>query len=231
MGLVPHTFSPFPEWDGLDLYAVLRPAKEVGGDLYDFFIRDSKLFFAIGDVSGKGVPASLFMAVTRTLFRISAGRYDSAAEIAAMLNDTIIKDNDSCMFVTMFIGVLDLTSGELRYCSAGHNPGVIASDGTAKLLAAKENIPIGVIPEYTFEEDFIKLQPSDMLFLYTDGLTEAENVDKHLFGEERMLSLLAGNSTDTTKESVEYMEATVEKFVKGEEQSDDLTILCLRLLW
>ena len=231
MGLVPHTFSPFPEWDGLDLYAVLRPAKEVGGDLYDFFIRDSKLFFTIGDVSGKGVPASLFMAETRTLFRITAGRYDSAAEIAAMLNDTIIKDNDSCMFVTMFIGVLDLTSGELRYCSAGHNPGVIASDGTAKLLAAKENIPIGVIPEYTFEEDFIKLQPSDMLFLYTDGLTEAENVDKHLFGEERMLSLLAENSTDTTKESVEYMEATVEKFVKGEEQSDDLTILCLRLLW
>lgn len=229
MGLVPHSFSPFPECAGLELYAMLRPAKEVGGDLYDFFIRDSKLFFAVGDVSGKGVPAALFMAVTRTLFRIIAGTTDTPREIMTRLNGTIIKDNDECMFVTMTVGVLDLSTGRLELCNAGHNPPVTVSRHRVSMVKVKDNIPVGVMDDFDFEDETIQLENGEMLFLYTDGLTEAENSRKELFGDERMLGVLNDATAGTVKECIERMEASVAAFAGGGDQSDDLTMLGIRL--
>ena len=228
MGLVPHTFSPFAKWPNLELYAKIRPAKEVGGDLYDFFIRDSKLFFTIGDVSGKGVPASLFMAVTRTLFRNAANSCDSPAEILTVVNGTIVKDNDNCMFVTMFAGSLDLSTGYLVYCNAGHNPPVIVSGDNADMLVVNENIPVGVIDGFDYREECMILKPGEMLFLYTDGLTEAENADKNLYGDDRMLLDLSRYAACQPKEVVEKMEQSVDDFVGDVDQSDDLTMLCFR---
>lgn len=229
MGLVPHSFSPFTECAGLELFAMLRPAKEVGGDLYDFFIRDSKLFFAIGDVSGKGVPAALFMAVTRTLFRIIAGTTDTPREIMTRLNSTIIEDNDECMFVTMIIGVLDLATGRLELCNAGHNPPAAVSRLRVSMIKVKDNIPVGVMDDFDFEDDIIQLENGEMIFLYTDGLTEAENSRKELFGNELMLGVLKDAAAGTVKECIERMEATAAAFAEGCDQSDDLTMLGIRL--
>lgn len=229
MSLLPHCFSPFPQCDNLELYAIIRPAKEVGGDLYDFFIRDSKLFFTIGDVSGKGVPASLFMAVTRTLFRNTANRCDSPGEIISTINNTVLKDNDTCMFVTMFAGVLDLRTGCLTFCNAGHNPPVLAGADGVTLCRVRENIPVGVLEDFDYVEESIMLRPDQALFLYTDGLTEAEDSAKNLYGTDRMLSLLSRHKPDNPKEIISRMEAAIDDFAGGVDQSDDLTMLCLRL--
>lgn len=229
MGLVPHTFSPFPEWEGLELFAMLRSAKEVGGDLYDFFIRDARLFFTIGDVSGKGVPASLFMAVTRTLFRMSAGITDSPKEIVRTINDTIVKDNDECMFVTMFVGVLDLKTAEMRFCNAGHNLAVITDRTGSRFMKEAENIPIGVMDEYEYTEQSLQLDDEQTLLLYTDGITEAENSNRELFGDKRLLSLLSEHADDTPRQHIERLAEAVEAFAVGMEQSDDLTMLSFRL--
>lgn len=226
MSLVPHDFSPFPDYPGLELYASIRPAREVGGDLYDYFIRDSRLYFIIGDVSGKGVPAALFMAVTRTLFRSSAERTDSPAAIVTAINDTIIEGNDACMFVTLFVGVLDLATGKLTYCNAGHNQPVLISDAKAALLTVRQNIPAGVFGGYDYEQECLSLSSGDALFLYTDGLTEAENSDHELFGDDRMLSLLS--SQNSPREIIGAVDAAVSRYAGSAEQSDDLTMLCIR---
>lgn len=229
MNLVPHTFSPFPECDNLELFARIRPAREVGGDLYDFFIRDGKLFFTIGDVSGKGVPASLLMAVTRTLFRSSADRSGAPAEIVATINNTIIKDNDTCMFVTMLVGVLDLNDGMLTFCNAGHNPPVMIGSDGASMLDVKENIPIGVMEDFEYEQECIRLSFDRKLFIYTDGLTEAENGEKRLYGDDRMLEFLSKMAADTPRDTILSIERSVDEFAGGVDQSDDLTMLCLRI--
>lgn len=229
MGLVPHSFSPFPEWEGLELYAMLQSAKEVGGDLYDFFIRDSKLFFTIGDVSGKGVPASLFMAVTRTLFRMSATMTDSPSQIVTTINETIAKDNDQCMFVTMFVGVLDLNAGVLRFCNAGHNPAVLIDSQGTRFMSEVENIPIGVMDGFEYAEETVLLRNDQMLLIYTDGLTEAENTRKELFGDERLMQLMSTNTCGGPKEAIERLKKAVSEFAEGVYQSDDLTMLALRL--
>lgn len=229
MGLVPHSFSPFPEWEGLELYAMLQSAKEVGGDLYDFFIRDSKLFFTIGDVSGKGVPASLFMAVTRTLFRMSATMTDSPSQIVTTINETIAKDNDQCMFVTMFVGVLDLNAGVLRFCNAGHNPAVLIDSQGTRFMSEVENIPIGVMDGFEYTEETVLLRNDQMLLIYTDGLTEAENTRKELFGDERLMQLMSTNTCGGPKEAIERLKKAVSEFAEGVYQSDDLTMLALRL--
>lgn len=229
MGLVPHSFSPFPEWEGLELYAMLQSAKEVGGDLYDFFIRDSKLFFTIGDVSGKGVPASLFMAVTRTLFRMSATMTDFPSQIVTTINETIAKDNDQCMFVTMFVGVLDLNAGVLRFCNAGHNPAVLIDSQGTRFMSEVENIPIGVMDGFEYTEETVLLRNDQMLLIYTDGLTEAENTRKELFGDERLVQLMSTNTCGGPKEAIERLKKAVSEFAEGVYQSDDLTMLALRL--
>lgn len=230
MSLLPNIFPPFPEWKTLDLYASLSSAKEVGGDLYDFFIHDRKLFFTVGDVSGKGIPASLFMAVTRSLFRIMAGSCDTPSEIAAKLNHAVMEQNDANMFVTMFIGVLDLDNGELSYCSAGHNPPLLVELGNKiSFLDTVPNIPIGVCDGFEFAEQRVMLPKESALLVYTDGLTEAENGKCELLGNERVLEDLSHLDCLSARNIVERMTKLVTAFAGEAQQSDDLTLLCVRL--
>lgn len=230
MSLLPNIFPPFPEWKTLDLYASLSSAKEVGGDLYDFFIRDRKLFFTVGDVSGKGIPASLFMAVTRSLFRIMAGSCDTPSEIAAKLNHAVMEQNDANMFVTMFIGVLDLVHGNLSYCSAGHNPPLLVELGNKiSFLDTVPNIPIGVCDGFEFAEQRVMLPKESALLVYTDGLTEAENSKCELLGNERVLEDLSHPDCLSARNIVERMTKLVTVFAGEAQQSDDLTLLCVRL--
>ncbi|MBO7661294.1 MAG: serine/threonine-protein phosphatase, partial [Bacteroidaceae bacterium] len=169
MSMLPKTYPPYPERNDIEIYGSLTPAKGVGGDLYDFFIRDEKLFFCIGDVSGKGVPASLVMAVTRTLFRNIATHNVEPSHIVETMNMNICEGNDNNMFVTMFVGVLDLATGHLCYCNAGHDAPYIQ---TAQ-LPCNPNLPVGVMSEWKFTEQETTLNSNTMIFLYTDGLTEA----------------------------------------------------------
>ena len=227
MALLPkNTFS--------NIYGFVQPAKEVGGDLYDFYTRDNKLFFCIGDVSGKGVPASLVMAITRSLFRSVSAQEDEVATIMAHINDAIVEDNDYNMFVTLFIGVLDLKTGEMNYCNAGHNAPVLAEsqESRVKSLEVIANLPIGVMAGFEYRAQQQKIQRGDTLFLYTDGLTEAENKQHELFGEERMMKTIEDWRLKIEDSSlrglVEAMLGTVSAFVNGAEQSDDLTMLAIR---
>ena len=227
MSMLPKIFPPYPDRSDIDIYASLVPAKEVGGDLYDFYIRAEKLFFCIGDVSGKGVPASLVMAVTRSLFRIVSGHESSPGRIVADMNESMSEMNESNMFVTFFCGVLDLTTGHLSYCNAGHNAPVILNT-TKSLLPVNANIPLGIMTGMAFTEQEASLSYEDALFLYTDGLTEAENASQEFFGEQRMLDALSG-----LKGSRDHMEAekkAVAAFVGDAPQSDDLTMLFIRYL-
>ncbi|MBR0077254.1 MAG: SpoIIE family protein phosphatase [Bacteroidales bacterium] len=234
MAMVPKTFPAFPKRTDLDIAACIVPAKEVGGDLYDFYIRDEKLFFCIGDVSGKGVPASLVMTVTQSLFRAISSRENSPSKIVGSMNDLMAEKNDSSMFVTFFCGVLDLETGHLRYCNAGHNPALMldgseSDNGTAvKVLPVVSNIPLGLDPGYPFHEQETDLSYEDTIFLYTDGVTEAENATFNLFGEER-LSAVLGTKCDAHG----YLEATraaVNEFVGDTPQNDDITVLVIRYL-
>lgn len=230
MSLVPKIFSPFPDCEQLDLYACLDPAKEVGGDFYDFFLSRGQLFFVIGDVSGKGVPASLVMAITRTLFRIIASATQSPAEIVAKLNSAIAKDNDANMFVTMFAGVLDYTTGQMAYCNAGHNPPLVCRGDEVEFLPAEHNLPLGVIEDFEYEEQTALISKDDGLLLYTDGLTEAENAAKEQFGEQRMQKVMAGCGGLMARDIIEKINGALAAFVDGAEQSDDLTLLFFRLM-
>ncbi|MDL2221813.1 SpoIIE family protein phosphatase [Parabacteroides sp. OttesenSCG-928-N08] len=228
MGMIPKIFPPFPERNDVDLYATLQPAKEVGGDLYDFFIESGRLFFAIGDVSGKGVPASLFMAVTRSLFRSVAVHYSNPEMIVSSMNNSMAETNDSNMFVTLFVGILDLRTGWLDYCNAGHNPPVvIAPSGNVDFMNVKSNIPAGLFPDFQFEKGSLLIERGTVIFLYTDGLTEAENKEKELYCEARLLNELRQLETKDPHEMTDAVINSVRKHVDGAEQSDDLTILTI----
>jgi sigma-B regulation protein RsbU (phosphoserine phosphatase) len=230
MSLLPHSFSPFKQYPNLDLYAILTPAKEVGGDFYDFLFRDNKLYFTIGDVSGKGVPAALIMAITRSRFRIFCENTVSPAVITAGLNHALCCENDAFMFVTMFVGVLDLSSGMLTYCNAGHNPAVIiGANGECRFMSATPNLPIGIEESMVYSEQSEQLSPSDALLLYTDGLTEAERRDHEQYGENRMLSALASCSSNSAQVIIDKLGISVNEFIDGAEASDDLTLMCIRL--
>ena len=227
MSMIPKTFPPFPERQDIDVSASIVPAKEVGGDLYDFFIRNEHLYFCIGDVSGKGVPASLVMAITRTLFRSVSSKEKSPGKIVSLMNDSMSKMNENNMFVTFFCGVLDLQSGLLRYCNAGHNAPLILTDHI-QVLPVEPNLPLGIIQGMHFTEQETKLNYDDALFLYTDGLTEAENSRLELFGEERMEEVL--HVRRSAQGHLEAMQSAVSEFVGDAPQSDDLTMLFLHLL-
>ena len=233
MSMLPKTFPAFPDRKDIELYASLTPAKGVGGDLYDFFIRDEKLFFCIGDVSGKGVPASLVMAVTRTLFRNIAMHTEKPSHIVETMNDRISEGNDNCMFVTLFVGVFDLASGHLRYCNAGHEAPYIDK----ALLPCDHNLPVGVMPDMKFSEQETMITSGTTIFLYTDGLTEAENAATELFGKQRLASVINGFTgslegraaeSGVPQELIETMTAAVHQYVGGTEQSDDLTMLAIK---
>ncbi len=227
MSMVPKVFPPFPERHDLDMAADIVPAKEVGGDLYDYFIRDEKLFFCIGDVSGKGVPASLVMAVTRTSFRNLAAREYSPSAIVRIMNDSLSAMNESNMFVTFFCGVLDLQKGHLRYCNAGHNPPILLKD-SMQMLPVEANLPLGIMSGMEFKEQEMDFHYDDALFLYTDGLNEAENSAHEQFGEDRMKKALHGRKG--AYEHLKTVEAQVQAFVGDAPQSDDLTMLFIHYL-
>ena len=215
--------------DDCDVVGLLDPARMVGGDLYDHFIRDEKLYFCIGDVSGKGVPAALVMAVAYTLFRSISAHESNPARIMQALNETSCQRNEQNMFVTMFIGVLDLPTGRLRYCNAGHDkPFVIG--GETKQLPAKPHLPLGVMDNMIYTTQETVLQSGESLFLYTDGLTEAMNESHEQFGLKRVekgLRVCIGKESNTSEKLIRIMTNRVNAFVDGAEQSDDLTMLAI----
>jgi len=230
MGMIP---TAFPQRQDLDLFASMTPAKEVGGDLYDFIIEGDELFFIIGDVAGKGVPASLYMAVTRTLFRNLAGNYQSAANIVREMNHAIASTNDTYVFVTIFVGVLDMKTHYLTYCNAAHNaPVIISAEGECSLLEVDTNLPIGVEDHYNYQEQQVDFPPGSALLLYTDGLTEAmyfsNDGSRKLFGEQRVLHDVEKNCKASAIEVIDFLKQHVAVFADGTEQSDDLTMLFVR---
>ncbi|MEG1544062.1 MAG: SpoIIE family protein phosphatase, partial [Tannerellaceae bacterium] len=228
MGMIPKIFPPFPDRYEIDLFAVLQPAKEVGGDLYDFFIDGDKLFFAIGDVAGKGVPASLFMAVTRSLFRTVAAHLKTPLRIVESMNNSIVETSESNMFVTLFVGVLSLDSGRLSYCNAGHNPPLlITPEQEVAYMQVNPNIPVGLFYNFAYTEQEVCFAPDTTIVLYTDGLTEAENSAFELFSEARLLALLCADSKKSPKEITCHIVEEVHRYAGEAEQSDDLTLLTI----
>lgn len=211
----------------LDVKGLQIPAKFVGGDLYDYYIRDNKLLFCIGDVSGKGVPAALLMAIAHSLFRTLSAHDDRPESITQALNASISDNNPDIMFITMFLGVMDLSTGIVRYSNAGHNPPIIIKNGHAELLSTEPCLLMGVDPDARYTSDELALAPGDTLFLYTDGLTEAENLQKDLFGVQRALETATANGGLTAAEQLCKMRDAVQQFVDQAEQSDDLTFLAI----
>ena len=226
--MLPHSTEGREQRDDVDLFGMLRPAKEVGGDLYEYFVRDEKLYFCIGDVSGKGVPSSLVMAVTQAIFLASVQHTSHPAQIMRTLNQTGCRNNERNMFVTMFIGVLDLPTGRLRYCNAGHDTPILMTNGQPQWLDVKPNLPLGIVNDFAFVAQECQLPPGAILLLYTDGVTEAMD-EKHLqFGKQRLLDCISQCVGDSSKQLLANVLQAIDKFVHGAEQSDDLTMLALR---
>jgi sigma-B regulation protein RsbU (phosphoserine phosphatase) len=229
-GIIPKIFPPFPNRKDVDLYAVLDPAKEVGGDLYDFFLLDKKrLVFAIGDVSGKGVPASLFMAITRTLLRAKAVGDISAPEIVTNINKELCKDNDNAMFVTFFLGILNLENGDLDFCNAGHNyPYILKSGASPAQLSQTHGTPLGLFDDIEYKSGRMKIEKGDALVLYTDGIPEAMDKEGNLFGDTKLKEILFSfNDDHSPKKITKKLLEDTKDFEKEAEQSDDITILVL----
>ena len=228
MGMVPHVF---PDRKDLDLYASMTPAKEVGGDLYGYLLSDDKLYFCLGDVSGKGVPASLFMAQATRLFRTLAAQQLMPAQIATQINEALSgEDNETNMFVTMFIGLLDLTSGHLDFCNAGHNPPVLLRNGKPEFIKMVPNVPIGLCQGLDFIGETIDDITDCPFFVYTDGLNEAENRQFEQFSDERLLDILEKTPFESCQQTVELLRDEVERHRDGAEPNDDLTMLCVRYI-
>jgi serine phosphatase RsbU (regulator of sigma subunit) len=219
-----------PSIHSIDIKGLQIPAKFVGGDLYDYYVRDNKLLFCVGDVSGKGVPAALLMTISHSLFRTVSAREDHPEQIMETLNSSISDNNPDIMFITMFLGVMDLSTGTIRYCNAGHNPPIVIRNGQAELLNTEPSLLLGVEMNARYTANELTLTSGDTLFLYTDGLTEAENIRKELFGERRALETAATSGTLTASEQMERMHQAVHTFVDGAEQSDDLTMLVIRFM-
>ena len=229
MKMVPNVFPTRPD---IDIYASMIPAKEMCGDLYDFFVRNDQLYFCIGDVTGKGVPAALFMTVTKNLFRAYASNESTPDYIVSQMNHNLTEDNKSHMFVTLFVGILDLTSGLLRYCNAGHEDPIIVNRET-RLLPINRIFPVGAVAGTPYQTQAIVMEPQTTIFLYTDGVTEAMTADKKMFGREQILdeinrAIQAGQVAP--KALIERMTAAVQAFVGDTEQSDDLTMLAINYL-
>jgi serine phosphatase RsbU (regulator of sigma subunit) len=225
MSMVPNIF---PDYEGLDIYAIMEPAKEVGGDLYGYLLLGDELYFCLGDVSGKGVPASLFMAQATRLFRTFATQHMKPAEIATKMNAALTENNEQGMFVTMFIGLADLSTCKLEFCNAGHNPPVVI-DGHTHFLDMLRNAPIGMWPDLEFKGETIDSIKDKYLFIYTDGLNEAEDKKQNQFSDELMLEILGSREYESAREIVETLKAKVEEHRKGAEPNDDLTMMCLKI--
>ena len=223
------------ERDDIDVYGSLLPAREVGGDLFDYFIRDEKLFFCIGDVSGKGVPSAMLMAGTHGCFHAVSTHQHNPARIMQAINETMCERNENNMFVTLFIGILDLPTGRLCYCNAGHDApvilsekGKVKSEKFAAALDVKPNLPVGIFNDFNYQMQETMLESGSTIFLYTDGLTEAMNKSHKLFGAERMMNLLNSTENLTPRQLLGKMNTEVHSFMDGMEQSDDLTMMAIR---
>ena len=223
MSMVP---GYFPDREGLDLYAEMSPAKEVGGDLYGYVMAGDQLYFCVGDVSGKGVPASLFMAQAARLFHTLAKEGMTPTEIAFRMNNELVENNDSNMFVTMFIGQADLRTGQLSYCNCGHNQPVVDGEFIEMEFA---NMPLGLWEDFNFQGETVEDIRGRQLLVYTDGLNEAENPARERLGDDDVLQLMKHKASLSSRQVVDMLNEAVEKFRDGAEPSDDLTLMCLRV--
>jgi len=231
MSMVPKTFPPFPNRPEFDLYAILVPAREVGGDFYDFFfIDDNHLCFAIGDVSGKGIPAALFMAVTRTLFRTTASKASTPDKILSLLNVEMCRNNDTCMFVTVFCAVLDIRTGEVEYSNGGHNLPYLISHNATSPLKNTGGMCLGFKKDVIYRSEKIVLRAGDGLFLYTDGVTEARDARRNQFSEHRLADFLQQANGSSATELIRGAVDQVRQHSVGAPQSDDITALALKYL-
>jgi sigma-B regulation protein RsbU (phosphoserine phosphatase) len=228
--ILPRTFPPFPERQDFSIFAEMNAAKEVGGDFYDFFlIDDNRLGFVVGDVSGKGVPASILMAVSRTLLRATAMTAESAGECLNYVNQVLVRQSDPAMFVTIFYGILHTDTGELEFSIGGHNPPFLFSEARgAEMLKAKGGMIVGMIEQARYTTERIQLQPGDGIFLYTDGVSEAEDVVENQFGEERIEALLSEMRTAPVEEIIRAAFREIGRFAAGAPQHDDITAMALR---
>ena len=219
--MLPHVF---PKRKDIDIYAMMTPAKEVGGDLYGYALIDDQLYFCVGDVSGKGVPAALYMAEVTRMFRTLVDGRLTPDNIATRLNHALVEDNEQGMFVTMFIGLIDLKTGRMEFCNAGHNPPLL----NGEYMKIEANAPIGLWPEVEFEGEKVDDMHGKTLFVYTDGISEAENINKEQFGDKRLQELLQKDWGDARQIS-ETIHKAVEEFVGEAEPSDDLTKMCIKM--
>jgi sigma-B regulation protein RsbU (phosphoserine phosphatase) len=230
MSMVPKMFPPFPDRPEFDLSAVLEPAKEVGGDFYDFFFVDQHhLAFLLGDVSGKGIPASLFMAVTKTLLKAESGEEIGVNQMLSRVNDELCEGNDMSMFATVFCGIVDTRTGEMEYSNAGHNPPVlIRRAGNPEFLPTSGALPLGAFECSPYSSGTLTLGKGDTLVIYSDGVTEAMNKEEKLFTEERLLRTLRQVNGSPTDELIKKILADTHGFAADAPQSDDITILALK---
>ncbi|MEI6206918.1 MAG: SpoIIE family protein phosphatase [Desulfuromonadales bacterium] len=229
--LLPRIFPAFPTRAEFDIFASMDPAKEVGGDFYDFFfVDDNNLCFLIADVADKGVPAALYMMVAKTLLKSEAQRLGEPDQILSYVNNVLAEGNDNCMFVTVFCAILDTRSGEVRFANAGHNPPLIIGSRETRYLTLKAGFVLGPIPDSDYETEKITLQPGDTLFLYTDGVTEAKNPEAELYGEPRLLNALQSGPREELTDMIHHIRAEVIQHANGAPQSDDITMLALRYI-
>ncbi len=226
--MLPHQFPPFPERGEFDIYASMDPAREVGGDFYDFFLIDEDhLCIVIADVSGKGIPAALFMMVSMVVLQNNALMGKSAAEILTTTNEAICANNMEDMFVTVWLGILEISTGKLTAANAGHEYPTLTEDGKFTLLKDRHGFVIGGMEGARYREYELSLQPGDKLFLYTDGVPEANDPENRMFGTDRMLEALNSDPKAPPKQILKNVRAAVDEFVKDAEQFDDLTMLCI----
>ena len=233
LSILPRIFPPFPDCtDKLDISASMHAAKDVGGDFYDFFrIDEDHIGFVMADVSGKGIPAAIFMAVSRTVIRTTAIQGMSPGACIARSNTLIAKESSNGMFVTVFYGIYNVKTGEITYCNAGHNsPFILKGNGKVEELPMSTNLIVGIMEGFEFEEGKCQLEQGDTLFTYTDGVSEAMDVNLEMFGEDRMKASLAKVPHHTCQQIIDTMKADVADFTKGAEQSDDITMLALKRL-
>ena len=227
--MLPHVFPPFPDRQEFDIFASMDPAKEIGGDFYDFFlIDDNHLCLVMADVSGKGIPAALFMMASKIILQSCAMLGNSAAEILTRTNEAVCSNNPEEMFITVWLGILEISTGKLTAVNAGHEyPVLKRAEGGFKLLKDKHGLVIGAMDGVKYKDYELQLRPGDKLFVYTDGVPEATDAENRLFGAERMLAALNAASEEDPEQILKSVRGAVDAFVKDAEQFDDLTMLCL----
>ena len=224
--MLPTDYPAYPDRNDFDLFASMEPAKEVGGDLYDYFmIDDDHLLLSVGDVSGKGVPAALFMVITKTLLTSHGVQHLSPSEILRTTNNQLCENNASSMFVTCWLGILTLSTGELRFANSAHPHAILYADGQFKYLETKANLMLGAIENTSYDEHTITLRHGDRLLIYTDGVTEATNTENELFSEARLLESAKKTLALNAKDTVKSIREDIDLFTGNADQFDDITML------